>query len=96
MTQTLTGSEKAVVTAAVSVPDKHCVNCRLVAEQRVAPGCLCAVYVQPALVWAGGGWEEEKKKKTFMVFTTRVMQILRVSAFSKEVVEASTRHTVDS
>lgn len=31
-----------------------------------------------------------------MVFTTRVMQILRVSAFSKEVVEASTKHAVDS
>lgn len=45
VTQTLTGSEKAVVTTAVSVPDKRCVNCRLVAEQRVAPGCLCAVYV---------------------------------------------------
>lgn len=62
-------------------PEKRCVNWSPVAEQKVAPGCHCAMYVQPALFRASGEGGCQRCK-AFMAFVTSVMWMLRDCSYS--------------
>lgn len=74
-------------------PEKHCVNWSLVAEQKVAPGCHCAMYVWAALVRARGEGDCQRCK-AFIPFIIVVMRILRDCSYSwcKETVWIGLQH----